>query len=246
MNCQEVKLRLEAFHDGFADSDSSSRIGKHIAGCAVCNDDLRQLQELKTILRRSYVPAPSAALARGLIEAFHEEHKQSTETIPWWKRAFGSSVAIPVPALAAAIIVFAIGIAAANIIGRNAAIVDGSNSSSAASTPVISLISAPPEIIEQTKIVEVPVIRERIVTRVVYVERQGRTTDLPARNPALISSRKDLRRNSPSSNPKDTSFPAMNGSVAANGYLTRIDLTGFQPTNGMNARVVREVKNDEK
>jgi hypothetical protein len=116
---------------------------------------------------------------------------------------------------------------------------------SSAQVPVISAPSASPEIIEQTKIVEVPVIRERIVTRVVYVERQGRAADLPARNPALFSSRKDLRRNSPNSNPKDT-FIAMKGSVAQNGYLTRIDLTGFQPTNGMNARVVREVKNDEK
>ena len=245
MNCQEVKLRLEAFHDGFADSDLSSRIGKHIAGCEVCNDDLRRLQALRTILRKSSVPAPSAALAHGLIEAFHQEHKQPTTVLPWWKRAFGSTVTIPVPAMAVAIIVIAIGIAAANIVGRNAAISDGSNSSSAALTPVISLASESPAIIEQTKIVEVPVTRERIVTRVVHVERQRRTADLTARNPALFSSRKDLRRNSPNSNPKDIS-PPMKDSVAENGYLTRIDLTGFQPTNGMNARVVREVKNDEK
>jgi hypothetical protein len=245
MNCQEVKLRLEAFHDGCADSDLSSRIGKHIAGCAVCNEDLRQLQALSTILRKSSVPAPSAALAQGLIEAFHQEYKQSTTALPWWKRAFGSTITIPVPALAIAIIVIVIGIAAANIVGRNAAIFDGSNSTSAASTPVISLSSAPPEIVEQTKIVEVPVIRERIVTRVVHVERQGRTAVLPARNQALGSSRKDLRRNSSNSIPKDTT-PAMNDSIAENGYLTRIDLTGFQPTNGMNARVVREGKNDEK
>lgn len=245
MNCQEVKLWLEVFHDGFADSDLSNRIGKHIVGCPVCNDDLRQLQALRTILRQSSVPAPSASLAKGLIEAFHQEHKHSTQTIPWWKRAFGSTVTIPVPALAVAVIVIAIGIAAANIVGRNAAISDSLNSSSAVSTPVISSTPAPPEIIEQTKIVEVPVIRERIVTRVVHVERQRRAADLPAQNPALISSRKDLRRDSRNSNPKDTSL-SMKGSVAENGYLTRIDLTGFQPTNGMNARVLREVKNDEK
>jgi hypothetical protein len=143
------------------------------------------------------------------------------------------------------LIAVAVIVTAANLIGRNAANTLNAETISSAPVPVITAPPASPEIIEQTKIVEVPVIRERIVTRVVHVERQRRTADLPARNPALFSSRKDLRRNFPNSNPKDTAI-AMKGSVAQNGYLTRIDLTGFQPTNGMNARVVREVKNDEK
>ncbi len=245
MNCQEVKLWLQEFHDSAADSDLSERIRKHIAGCSTCKSELRQLRALRKLLLKSSVPAPSAALAQGLIEAFHQEHKKSAKAVSWWSQAFGSSIAIPVPALAAAIIVMAIGIAAVNIIGRNAAFSAASNSSSIASTPVISTPLSPPEIIEQTKIVEVPVLSERIVTRVVYVERQGRAAELPAQNRTLIVARKEMRRNEPLSNPK-ASPPTMNGSVAENGYLTRIDLTGFQPANGMNARVVREVKNDEK
>ncbi|HLM61352.1 MAG TPA: hypothetical protein VK308_11145, partial [Pyrinomonadaceae bacterium] len=163
----------------------------------------------------------------------------------WWRRIFAGSVSIPKPVFAAALIAVAVIVTVANLIGRNAANTLYAETISSAQAQVITAPSASPEIIERTKIVKIPVIRERIVTRVVHVEKQRRTADLPARNPALFSSRKDLRRNPPNSNPKDTSI-ATKGSIAENGYLTRIDLTGFQPTNGMNARVVREVKNDEK
>ncbi len=246
MNCQEVRLRLEAFHDRAADAELSSRIEEHLEDCLSCDGALMQLRGLRTLLLKSSIPAPSAALARGLMEAFYREHERPAKTIPWWRRALGSSITVPAPALAAAMIVIAFGIAAANIIGRNAAAtVSVSDATSAASTSVPPSPSISPEIIEHTKIVEVPVVKERVVTRVVYVEREERMPGLRAQKQPSISARKGFQQSPQDRIPNDGGL-AMNGSVAGNGYLTRVDLTGYQPTNEMKARIVREDKPDEK
>jgi hypothetical protein len=239
-------LRLDAFHDRAANAELSSRIEEHLEDCLSCDGALMQLRALRTLLLKSSIPAPSVALSRGLMEAFYREHKSPAKTIPWWRRALGSSITVPAPALAAAMIVIAFGIAAANIIGRNAAAtVSVSDATSAASTSVPPSPSISPEIIEHTKIVEVPVVKERVVTRVVYVEREERTPILRVQKQPLISAGKGLQRSEPDTIPKDVGL-TLNGSVAENGYFTRIDLTGFQPTNEMKARIVREDKPDEK
>jgi hypothetical protein len=245
MNCGKVNALIEALHDKALSTNEKAGMEEHLAGCPSCRKKRARLSALSALIQKSSVPEPSDSLEQNLLQAFSAHHDKSSKSLVWWRQIFAGSVSIPKPVFAAALIAIAVIVTAANLIGRNAANTLDAETISSAQVPVVSAPSASPEIIEQTKIVEIPVIRERIVTRVVHVERQRRTADLPARNSALFSSRKDQRRNSPNSNPKDT-FPTMNGSVAQNGYLTRIDLTGFQATKGMNARVVRDVKNDEK
>ena len=245
MNCEKVNVLIEALHDGALDTNEKAGMEEHLAGCTSCRKSRERLSALSRLIQKSSVPEPSASLEQNLLRAFSAHHDKSSKSLVWWRQIFAGSVSIPKPVFAAALIAVAVIVTASNLIGRNAANTLYAETISSAPVPVITAPSASPEIIEQTKIVEVPVIRERIVTRIVHVERQGRAAELPAQNRTLIAARKEMRRSEPLSNPKD-SPPTMNGSVAQNGYLTRIDLTGFQPTNGMNARIVREVKNDEK
>lgn len=245
MNCEKVNVLIEALHDGALDTNEKAGMEEHLAGCFSCRKKRERLSALSLLIQKSSLPEPSASLEQNLLHAFSAHHKKPAKSPVWWRRIFAGSVSIPKPVFAAALIAVAVIVTAANLIGRNAANTLSAEKNFPAQVPVISAPPASPEIIEQTKIVEIPVVKERIVTRVVYVERQGRAAELPAQNRTLIAARKELPRPQPINSLKD--LPStMSGSLAENGYLTRIDLTGFQPTNGMNARVVREVKNDEK
>ncbi len=244
MNCEKVNALIEAFHDKALNTNEKAGMEEHLAGCFSCRKKQERLSALSALIQKSSVPEPSASLEQNLLQAFSAHHEKPAKSPVWWRQIFAGSVSIPKPVFAAALIAVAVIVTAAHLIGRNAATALNAETSSSAQFPV-SASSTSPEIIEQTKIVEVPVIKERIVTRVVYVEQKGRAAAKPAQNRTLIAGRKELRRSEPISNPKETSL-TMNGSVAENGYFTRIDLTGFRPTNGMNARVVREEKNDEK
>jgi anti-sigma factor RsiW len=245
MNCEKVNVLIEALHDGALDTNEKAGMEEHLTGCFSCRKKRERLSALSALIQKSSVPEPSASLEQNLLQAFSTHHEKPAKSPVWWRQIFAGSVSIPKPVFAAALIAVAVIVTAANLIGRNAANTLNAKTNFPAQVPVISAPLASPEVIEQTRFVEVPVVKERIVTRVVYVEQKGRAAGNPAQNRTLIAARKELRRSEPISNPKETSL-TMNGSVAENGYFTRIDLTGFRPTKGMNARVVREEKNDEK
>ena len=90
---------------------------------------------------------------------------------------------------------------------------------------------ASPQVVERTKLVEVPVVRVRVVTRTVYSARAQRNAR-EARNRAQAA---------------EQNYPnlAMSDSIAEHGYLTRAKLAGFQPANEMKARIIKEVKVNE-
>lgn len=92
-------------------------------------------------------------------------------------------------------------------------------------------IRTPAEIVTKTVVVEVPVVKEKIVTRTVYVRE-------PVRNIQRAKAK------TPSS-PKPGILPSYS-SVAENGYFTDVNLRGFQPSAEMNTKIIKEVKKDEK
>jgi hypothetical protein len=99
----------------------------------------------------------------------------------------------------------------------------------------------PPEIIEQTKIVEVPVIRERVVTRVVYVERQSNETNNSQKS--LLAQDRTGRNKQKQNLTKEETNSATN--VEASEYVTRGNLSGFQPIAELKTRIIQESKQDE-
>ena len=85
------------------------------------------------------------------------------------------------------------------------------------------------------KVVEVPVVRERVVTRVVYVERKGRrdARGAGARLGAALAA---------------TGAGGLKaaGADAPTSYFTRVDMEDFQPADEMKIRIVKKGRADER
>ena len=180
MNCEKVNALIEALHDEALSTNEKAGMEEHLAGCSTCRKKRQRLSALSALIQRSSVPELSDSLEQNLLQAFSAHHDEPAKSPVWWRQIFAGSVSIPKPIFAAALIAVAVIVTAANLIGKNVANTSNAEAISSAQVPVISASPASPQTIEQTKIVEVPVVKERIVTRVVYVERQGLTAGLPA------------------------------------------------------------------
>ena len=94
----------------------------------------------------------------------------------------------------------------------------------------VSVTPSNPVALVNTRTVEVPVIQEKVVTRVVYVEKKG-------------------RRSASGANQSDrTETPAGPNSVAVTGSnpATALSLVGFKPTNEVKLTVIKGSYKDEK
>lgn len=242
MNCEKVKELAQEFHDGALVAPLEQQIKAHVAACVSCCLELDRLRALSEMLRQiPRAPSSPAALEAKLMRAFRQKHAQPVVPTAWWRGIFVGSLTISKPAFAGALVVVAVAIVAANIIGRNTAFTLAEKTFSFDDRAVSP---APPQIIEQTKFVEVPV--ERIVTKIVYVEKETSGAE-KVRSRFGTPRRKGLDRSGRNVATKagDSNFP-MQDSVAENGYFTRTNLTGFEPSAEMKPRIIREVKIDEK
>ena len=97
------------------------------------------------------------------------------------------------------------------------------------------------------RVVEVPVVRERVVTRTVYVEKKGRGSIQTA--PRLQPGREELARRD-DRRERDAEAPQRQeparGQDAHAGYFTRVDMNDFQPANEVKLRLVSRGGTDEK
>jgi len=241
MKCEEANSLLEALYDGGLNPHLRIQVEKHTAACSSCAIKLEQLRALSGLLQKSIVPPPSPVLDQKLMRAFRQQHAEPVKPVSWWQRILGGSVSIPKPALAAAVIMIAIALAAANIIGRKTA---GVTETAANPSANITAVPAPPEVIEKTKVVEVPIVQERIVTRVVYVEREN-TRKQKGQNLLPVSKRSETSQLAQKRHLQENHLD-MNGAIAENGYFTQANLKGFQASDEMKARIIKEVKPNEK
>lgn len=227
MNCEEVNLVIEEFHDGLLESDLQTQIEKHLANCLSCQLTAAQFEAVKKLLKKTSIPAPSPNLSQGLMEAFQAQHQQSAKSLVWWQKIFAGSVSIPKPILAGALFLMAFSIIGANLIGRNSSISNNSlPEATKSSTPTSSSESS-----EQTKIVEVPVIKyievpvieNKVIERIVYIKNQPK--------------RKQTERNNLE---KKSNFE--NASIAENKNFTQTSLKGFQPLSEIKTKIIKEEK----
>jgi hypothetical protein len=245
MKCEEVKESIEAFHDGAASAVLQTRMEKHIAICSLCKDGFDHLQSLKNLLQKDIVPIPSVALDRRLMQAFIEKHAAPAKSSMWLDWLFAGSVRVPKPAFAAALIAVVVAITTANLIGRNASISSGVNTVPTAT--LASLEPQSPKVVEKTKIVEVPIVKERVITKIVYLEQKNsnlnRTLIKSSDSNLTRTNSVNKRRNTPA---RFAPNLQMSASVAENGYFTRTNLSDFEPATESNIRIIRREKADEK
>ncbi|MEO6590658.1 MAG: zf-HC2 domain-containing protein [Pyrinomonadaceae bacterium] len=234
MKCLDVKENLNTFFDDEIESIQKRRIENHLKECVSCQAEVRNLQSVSRALKGNlqiFAPLFLDEKVMNAFQTFHDKkrvEKIETNKIGW----FG----IPRFAFAAASILFVLGMFSAFQIGKMSAgeisvvmpqVQENQN------LPIIKSSeneAAQDEKNVPVKIVETLVIREKIVkvpiikTRTITVEKENKTAqNMPAKD--------DL---------------ALKSSVVNNGYLTRTNLTNFQPVSELNLKINKEEKQNEK
>lgn len=156
----------------------------------------------------------------------------------FWRRALLMRVQIPVFALAAAVLVAVASLASLLLLRSPAAAVQRDDDSMANTRASVSIHGASTDspVENPSKIIEVPVVRERIVTRVVYVHRR------PAQEHNSNAARST--NHFEASEPEEQTL-ARAAAVSPRPPLAHLSLDGFQPTNDVKLTVIKAVEKDK-
>ncbi len=250
MNCVKVDELLDAFHDGATSASVQARIEQHIAGCLSCAAAFDRMQALRNLLRKDIAPSLSAAFDQKLMQAFLDKHAAPANGPTWRRWLFAGSISIPKPIFAAALIAIALALITANLIGRGGTAVTNAVDTALTAPPAASSQSSPPltKAVEQTKIVEVPVIKERVVTKTIYIERENVDANKTSKKSSGFNIIQTTAANKKSNDALKLAAPnlPMSGSIAENGYFTQTDLTNFKPAAESNIRIIKKEKENEK
>ena len=184
--------------------------------------------ELTALLRTWDVPAQDAGARARLLADF----RAGGERPPLWRRALAAQVRVPLPLAACAGLVL---LGSLYVLGARATV---------RVEPAAAQTEARPAAV---RVVEVPVVQERVVKQVVYVEKKERGA---ARG---VSTRADGReelarrdnKNERGAGTPDSQTPAR-GQDAHAGYFTRVDMNDFQPAGEVKFRIVSRGGTDEK
>lgn len=222
MNCVETKKSIEALLDGELGNGQRDAVERHLITCVGCCEWKERMLSLSSLLQVNRVDAPSAELDMRMIKSFRNYHsvKQST----WQRVVFGAFV-IPKPTFAIGLILATAGFWLAFQIGKINSTTLSMTSPVVISNEIPLQTQAKPETL--TVFVEVPVIKEKIVTRTVFIREQK----------GKIEKRSNISR---------ANILASSSSVAENGYFTDLNLKGFQPPADIGMRIIKEEKKDEK
>lgn len=216
---------------------------------AADGEEFSEDAELGALLRAWEAPAQSSG-ARGRLLA---EFRENNVRVPLWRRALSSEIRVPLPVAACAALVLFASLFA--LFARTRTPVKVTTQSTASD---VRTNDAP-----AIKIVELPVERERVVTRFVYVEKNARRAEAQrlAADEQAETTRQSTQRSTTAtryalaqsgSNREDaggvrTAIDSSSQSTAEpTSYFTRVDMADFQPAEKMELRIVKRGKTDEK
>ncbi|MDQ1611010.1 MAG: hypothetical protein QOG00_941 [Pyrinomonadaceae bacterium] len=244
-DCRQTQDSLIDLLFDEADGAARTRLLAEVGRCAACEAEYRSLAatldacgEASAALapRENYWPQYHAALTRRLRDAAAsgDAHAASATDdsqavrvtparapfshAPFRKRLLTTSIRVPAPLAAAALLLVATSVATVALVTRPA--------------PEPVVIAAPPamqtEAAPQIKFIEVPVVEEKIVTQIIYLPRRvdGGSGD-NARQLATRENLAGVRR--------QNTLPAANASAAT----PRANLSGFKPAGEVNLRIIK-------
>lgn len=188
-------------------------------------EDFSADAELNALLRTWDAP-PQDAGARGRLLA---DFRASVRPARLWRRALTAQVRVPLPVVACVSLVL---LGSLYVLGARAT---RSVEPSAAQTE-----TRPAAV----RVVEVPVVQERVVTRTVYVEKKARGGEQAAsrRRPE----REELARRDGREIATPQTQEPVRGAETHAGYFTRVDMNDFQPAGEVKLRIVSRGGTDEK
>lgn len=186
------------------------------------NEDAGADAELSAMLRTWNAPQQTHAARSRLLAGF----RASSVRVPVWRRALTASVRVPLPVAACAVIALIASLAT----------VAALMSSPRSAMPETQVSSAAPVV----RVVEVPVVQEKVVTRVVYVEKNERHENRAgsAKSARVGLATTSARASKPTTGSRDEGEPAS--------FITRVDMDDFRPADEMKIRVIKKGGSDEK
>ena len=215
----EHKRNLSAYLDGELDATARARVEKHLAACPRCRAEYEQLRFASRVMSHFVLPEAHIPAWRVDQRVFETQSQPGAVLRRFWTM----KVSIPAPAVAA--------VAVASIIVAAVSFTSRPHQLQTPAPPVSAGAPAPP-----AKIIEVPiereVVRERVVTRVVYARgprppgtmQSGALANKPQRA-TLVAERAAVERGA--ANTADSLF-------------TPASLTGFRPATNATLRIVKE------
>ena len=240
MKCTEAEKQIDSFIDDELSPSLGDKVELHLKECHGCEETFDNLQTLRRTIRKDISVPDSSLLDGRVLKAFslHHGNKQKKN----WRAVVFGQIVIPKPAFALALLLFAVFIGLAFQFGKMAATDIGLE------MPVAENINLLPQMSETNfstklngefedkisnapiiKFIEVPVVKEKIVTRVIYVNKTIDKTDVKADSTKVKSNN-----------------PALNSSVNENRYSTQVDLKQFQPVAEMKTKITKKDENYEK
>ena len=215
-DCQETKEQLLDLLFGETKRDERERALAEIERCSSCDAEYMSLASTLFVYDRATLGAqPGESFWRAHHERLREklEAAQATaspvvETLratPLWKRIFAAQFSMPAPLAAAALIL----LATTTLLALRA--------------PRSVTSVAPLQTIVETRTVEVIVPQDRVVTKIVYVDRGVRATVLPTRQMARTT-------------PLNPQMALVRPNAAANPPEA---LQGFKPAETVNLHIIK-------
>lgn len=163
-DCHYIQEKLFDYSLGELGATEAARLLKETAACPLCKAELAAIEKTLSLYEQTAEAfEPSAADWRNYETALLQKFPPHTVKSNFWQSIFLSSVRVPVPVMAA--IVIAVGFAF--VAFRPASVED-----KLANVPVET---PPPVVIEKTapeQIAEKVVVRERVVTKKIYVNKR--------------------------------------------------------------------------
>jgi hypothetical protein len=208
-------------------ADEKQYLLAEMESCAGCLSEYRSMTETLLVFDQSieaslpderYWPQHRAAL-RQRLETYALPAKTKRDSL--WKRLLMAKLPVPVPVA----VIIAIMLLTSSVIALRQSKVEVI----AAAPQALSATKATPEIIE------VPVIREKVVTRTVYVEKSARENNRTLRQSVVA--------------PRDEYSLTARNSAKENGqgnFFTHVNLTDFQPPDEIKIRIIKRSNTDEK
>lgn len=189
---------------------------------------------LRELLRAWEAPRASARSRERLLADFRAHARRA----PLWRRALRAELRVPLPVAACALVALLslLAFAARSARTQPASASETMSAVAAQRSDAASVQASDAVAATNIRVVEVPLVRERVVTRVVYVEKKERRDAGARPDAALAAEREKSARDG-----EQTS-----GAGAASSYFTRVDMEDFRPADEMKIRIVRKGKGDEK
>lgn len=202
----------------------ASRVGARAGAQADFSADA----ELTALLRTWEAPPQNAGARSRLLADF----RASVRRDPLWRRALTAQVRVPLPVAACAAVLFLLSLYAFG----------------ARATHSVAPSAAHRE--AAVRIVEVPVVHERVVTQTVYVEKKERgaariVSTRAGTRETLAEANKRNERDRKDVETVQSPAPAQSAETHA-GYYTRVDMNDFQPADELKFRIVKRGGVDEK